>query len=123
MPFASLVGLLLCHCSVELLQSRGKRLPFSGTADPGQGLWERAEAPSPRQEITATVLLWGREGAVPPLPVGLRLFQLRSAAESVEQAALALGVLPAHKHTHTHLLRTVGCLPIERQTAEAFGHS
>lgn len=38
MPFPSLLGLLLCHCSVELLQSRGKCLPFSCTADLGQGL-------------------------------------------------------------------------------------
>lgn len=52
MPFPSLLGLLLCHCSVELLQSRGKCLPFSCTADPGQGLWEEVEAPSPWQEIT-----------------------------------------------------------------------
>lgn len=52
LPFPSLLGLLLCHSKVELLQSRGERLSFSHTTDPGQALRQRAEAPSLCKEIT-----------------------------------------------------------------------
>lgn len=150
MAFPSLLELLLCHCSVELLQGRGKRLPFSRTADPGQGLREKAQAPSPCQEITCQVTLpqsccGAERGLCPPLPVRLHLFHPGVQQSLWEQAALALGgmwLLPAvHTHTQTdiqthtqkqtyrhtctstHLLWTVGCLPIEMPCADAFGSS
>lgn len=46
MPFPSLLGLLQCHCHVELPQSRGERMSISCTADLGQALW-RGQRQSP----------------------------------------------------------------------------
>lgn len=87
----------------------------------------------------ATGLLWGREGAVPPSAcqdtsvleqdcsrvcgnrqlwhwVGCGCSQLCTHTHSLTHT-------DTHTHVHTpvHLLWTVGCLPIERQTAEALG--
>lgn len=106
-PFPSLLGLLLCHCSVELLQSRGKLPLFFRTADLGQGLWERVQAPSRCQDITCQVTLpQCRCGA--EKPVRLHLFH-RTAAQFVGTGSSGTGwdvAAPSCAHTCTPALDT-----------------
>lgn len=127
LPFPSLLGLLLRHRRVELLQSGGEHLPLSRTTDLGQVLWERAGTPSPCQAVTLPGHhLPGRGSCQDTLPRCCRgcraaekgpcipLLPSRACTDTQTQAHRDTDT---HRHKHTHLLQPVGCLPI--QTAEA----
>lgn len=118
LPFPSLLGLLLRHHCVELLQSGGKRLTLSHTADLGQALQERTEALSPCQEFTRQepvpartpchgAAVGQRRGCAALCPSGSICFTPETAPWLARPASSGTGQDVAAPqpctHTHTHV--------------------
>lgn len=136
LPFLSLLGLLLCHCHVELLQSGGECLPFSSTADLGQALQgkNRGIISLPGNHLPGATSYrtpchdGAEKGPCIRLPTGIHLLHpkdhsMACGASSGTEQAVAAPQPCTHEHMRVHTcaypLRPLGCLPIPRLTAEA----